>query len=252
MKLRIFGPLAIAAFAAAWVFGSARALAQNAYITNVLDNSVSVVNTATNTVTATIPVGAVPTGVAVTPDGSKVYVTNFESNSVSVIDTASNMVIDTIASVGPSRPVGVAVTPDGGRVYVTDQGFQPTDATVSVINTATNTVIAMIPVGIEPSGVAVTPDSSKVYVVNTRDNTVSAIATATDSVIATIPVGSNPVAFGVFIQPRFAGTPGKANCFGQSVAALISQFGGLNAAAAALGFSSITALERALSAFCEG
>jgi hypothetical protein len=34
----------------------------------------------------------------------------------------------------------------------------------------------------------------------------------------------------------FAGTPGQANCAGQSVSALASQFGGLNAAAAALDF----------------
>jgi hypothetical protein len=35
--------------------------------------------------------------------------------------------------------------------------------------------------------------------------------------------------------PVFAGTPGKANCHGQSVSALARQYGGLNAAAAALG-----------------
>ena len=65
----------------------------------------------------------------------------------------------------------------------------------------------------------------------------------------------NPtIAFGVFIKPalRFAGTPGKANCYGQSVAALAQQYHGLNAAAAALGFSSIRALEKAILEFCEG
>ena len=36
----------------------------------------SVIATATNTVTATIPVGVGPAGVAVSPDGSKVYVAN--------------------------------------------------------------------------------------------------------------------------------------------------------------------------------
>ena len=46
------------------------------YVTNNLSNTVSVINTATNTVTATIPVGANPFGVSVSPDGSKVYVAN--------------------------------------------------------------------------------------------------------------------------------------------------------------------------------
>src|SRR5215470_12939312 len=50
--------------------------AQNAYITNQRSNTVSVIDTATDTVSATIPVGLIPFGVAVSPDGSKVYVTN--------------------------------------------------------------------------------------------------------------------------------------------------------------------------------
>jgi YVTN family beta-propeller protein len=87
-------------------------------------------------------------------------------------------------------------------------------------------------------------------VVNTRDNTVSVIATITNTVVATIPVGSNPVAFGVFIQPRFAGTPGSTSCHGQSISALTRVFGGLNAAAAALGYSSVKALQNSILAYC--
>src|SRR3954469_24512261 len=75
MNLRICRLCTIAAFALSCLLGSAQTLAQNAYITNALDNTVSVIATATNTVIATIPVGAGPTGVAVTSDGSKVYVT---------------------------------------------------------------------------------------------------------------------------------------------------------------------------------
>jgi YVTN family beta-propeller protein len=173
---------------------------------NLRSDTVSVIATATNTVTATIPVGTYPYGVAVTPDGGKVYVANFGSNNVSVIATATNTVIG-----------------------------------------------SPIPIGTNPAGVAVTPDGGKVYVANSGSNNVSVIATATNTVTATIPVGNNPIAFGVFIQPvkSFAGTPGKANCYGQSVSALARQYGGLNAAAAALGFSSITALEKAILAFCE-
>ncbi len=56
----------------------------------------------------------------------------------------------------------------------------------------------------------------------------------------------------VYAKPAFAGTPGKANCFGQSVTALQVQFGGLNAAAAALGFPTVPALQNAIMAFCGG
>jgi YVTN family beta-propeller protein len=129
--------------------------------------------------------------------------------------------------------------------------------TVSVIATATNKATATIPVGIQPEGVAVTPDGGRVYVANFGGNTVSVIATATNTVTATIPLGSvGPVAFGVFIHPaprfEFAGTLGYSNCHGKSVSALAQQFGGLNAAAAALGFASVDALQNAILAFCEG
>ena len=56
----------------------------------------------------------------------------------------------------------------------------------------------------------------------------------------------------VFAKPVFAGTPGKANCHGKSVSALARQFGGLNAAAAALGFPSVQALQEAIEEYCEG
>jgi hypothetical protein len=56
----------------------------------------------------------------------------------------------------------------------------------------------------------------------------------------------------VFVQPVFAGTPGKANCHGKSVSALAQQYGGLSGAAAALGFASVSALQNAILAFCGG
>jgi FG-GAP repeat len=53
-------------------------------------------------------------------------------------------------------------------------------------------------------------------------------------------------------QPVFAGAPGRANCQGQSVSALTRQYGGLNSAAAALGFTSINTLQNAIVGFCDG
>src|ERR1700730_3486747 len=131
MKLRIL----IAAFALACLLGREPSLAQNAYITTSTFNSVSVIDTATNKVAATISVGVTPFGVAVTRDGSKVFVVNanFPSNSVSVIDTATNMVTATIpvGSGDVPEPRAAAVTPDGSKVYVTNANVD----TVSVINT---------------------------------------------------------------------------------------------------------------------
>ena len=82
----------------------------------------------------TIPVGSLPWGVAVTPDGSKVYVANFNDNTVSAIATATNTVVSTIP-VGlipiafgifiqpPSANSGKDACKDGGwRKFVSSPG----------------------------------------------------------------------------------------------------------------------------------
>ena len=81
-----------------------------AYITNSGSNNVSVIDTATNTVKATVSVGYNPLGVAVTPDGTKIYVVNEYNNTLSVINTATNNITSTV-NVG-NDPWGIAVTPD--------------------------------------------------------------------------------------------------------------------------------------------
>ena len=104
----------------------------------------------------------------------------------------------------------MAITSDGTHAYVTNSD----DNTVSVIDTANNTAVAMIPVGQGPTGVAITPDEGRqagqderrhqplAYVTNfcglvscvNSDFTVSVIDTASNTVVATIPVGQDPIA----------------------------------------------------------
>jgi uncharacterized repeat protein (TIGR01451 family) len=92
-----------------------------AYVPNVVSNNVTVIDTATNTVVDTIPVGLAPTDVAITPDGMFAYVANFSSNSVSVIETATNTVVATIPA--GTNPLGVAITPSLPDLAVVKAGF---------------------------------------------------------------------------------------------------------------------------------
>ena len=125
-----------------------------AYVGNSNAGTVSVINTATNAVVGSaIPVGSVPFGIAITPDGTKAYVTNFVDDTVSVIDTATNTVVGSAIPVGDA-PRDIAITPDGTKAYVTNQDAD----TVSVIDTATNTVVGSpITVGDVPFGIAICP-----------------------------------------------------------------------------------------------
>src|SRR5262249_57123177 len=76
--------------ALACLVAPASVLAENAYITNFISANVSVIDTATNAVIATIPVGLGPLGVAVTSHRSKGYVANAGAGEVSANLTATN------------------------------------------------------------------------------------------------------------------------------------------------------------------
>jgi YVTN family beta-propeller protein len=69
---------------------------------------------------------------------------------------------------------------------------------VSVIDPATNKIIATIEVGKRPWNMAITPDGSKLYVANGRSDSVSVIDTKSNTKIKDIPVGTRP--WGVVIQ----------------------------------------------------
>ena len=53
-------------------------------------------------------------------------------------------------------------------------------------------------------------------------------------------------------QPLFAGTPGTPNCHGVSVSTLAQQYNVLDAAAAALNYSSVANLQNAIKTYCGG
>lgn len=132
------------------------------YVANGFSNDVSVIDTTTDKVTATIP--SVPVGpvgaVALAPDGRRLYVAG--TGQVSAIDTVTRTVV---GSVPFREPAKVAVSPDGLRLYVTDA-----DAGLVVLKTDPLGVVNLpVPLGGGPlpgaADVAVTPDGKHVYVV---------------------------------------------------------------------------------------
>ena len=165
------------------------------YVSNNGDNTVSEIDTSTNTVVATIRVGSGPEGVAVTPDGTRLYVAN-DGGAVWVIDTSNNSTVAKVTVGGD--PYGVAITPDGTRVYVTEDN----GAAVSAIDTSSNTVIARIVMPAVPSGVAIAPDGRHAYVASDGANltpAVSVIDTSSNTVVATVGLAGLP--WGIAVTP---------------------------------------------------
>ena len=164
-------------------------IGSRAYVVNQGDNTISVIDTATNMVIGTsAPLASQLGNLAVGPNGTRLYVTT-GSNTVMVVDSS------TLTAVGAPIPVGyfpadVAVSPDGSRVYVANAGdwMDGYVGTVSVIDTATNSVVAEPVVGsgtvfTVPQALVVSPNGSLVYVANAGEGSVSVIDTTTNTVV---------------------------------------------------------------------
>lgn len=171
-----------------------------AYVTNAGGNTVSVVDTATNSVVGSpIPVGTNPDGIAITPNGHTAYVANFGSDSVTPIDlTTSPPTAGTAIGVDVG-PTAVAINPSGTSVFV----LNGTTLSVSVISTATNTVTSTYSLLTynQLTGLAVSVSGQSLYV--TEDNPpnqgLGIINAATGTQSVELPAGVVP--WGVSVLP---------------------------------------------------
>jgi len=185
---------------------------------------VSAIETVTNTVSNSIDVGANPVYGVMTADARRAFIMNKDSNTVTVINAQSNA-LDTFSThTGGTIPVGIApvwadFNPLSNQLLVLNQGDATHPGSVTVISiplcTATTvtsnpncdilnpvdstlfgTIIATIPVGINPAVLAVIQDGTQAFVVNQGnaaagvDGSVSIINLTTDAVIATIPAAT--------------------------------------------------------------
>jgi len=161
-----------------------------AYVTNAGSDNVSVIDTATGTVSATITVGDGPSAIAINPAGTLAYVTNAGSGNVSVIDTTTSPPVVTATVTVGTTPASIAINPAGTLAYVTNAG----SGNVSVIDTTTSppVVTATVTVGTSPQDVAINPSGTRAYVTNYSGQTISVINTSTSAVVHTTPTqGSN-------------------------------------------------------------
>lgn len=132
--------------------------------------TVSVINLKTFKVIKAIKVHLLPSGMMLSPDGSKLYVANANSDLISVINTETDKVIKDInpkpmtALPFGSAPNALAVSPDSNMLYVANGG----NNLIAVIDLVTNNVIGLIPAGWYPGAVVLNKDGSKLFVANTK------------------------------------------------------------------------------------
>lgn len=193
-----------------------------AYVTNSNGSTVSIIDTTNNTLSMDEITGFDgPSGLVMTPDGTKAYVNNYggpdgvmsgNGNTISVVNLDTQMIvktitINTVPPQLPAAPAAVAITPIGDFVYVLNyvDGNIGT-GTVSVIRTADDTIVDTITGFSGPYGISITPDGKFAYVTNFGSNnftpfgtTVSVIDLMTKTISETIEVGIQPS--GVAVTP---------------------------------------------------
>jgi YVTN family beta-propeller protein len=141
-----------------------------------ITGTVSVVDLASMTVTATISTGLHPTGMAF--HGRDLLVANTYSDTISVIDTSSNVVVQTISLALPigvpgqaaaygAAPNSIAVDSKTNTAYVALYNANAI-AVVDLTRGATKPVLGMIPVAYAPSSVVLDKVNNSLIVANDK------------------------------------------------------------------------------------
>jgi YVTN family beta-propeller protein len=169
-------------------------------VANSGSNTVTLLS-GTGSVLATVPVGAKPWKMAVSPDRRLAYVTESGSDTLALLDLRTDKVAGRI-TVG-KVPTFVLLNRDGSVAYVSNAGSN----TISVVKTASRRVVATISTDVEPYALAFSPDGKKLYVANCHypsdtESSVQVIETSNNAVAATIK-GFN-CAEGIAVTPRTA------------------------------------------------
>jgi YVTN family beta-propeller protein len=165
----------------------ALAAGPKAYVGNFKDSTVSVIDTGTERVVATVPVAAGPDGIMVAPGGRSVFVSGSSASTVSEIDASTDRVARNI-DVGKG-PQGLAMTADGKWLLVAVNG----DDRVAFVDTTAHGVSATVPVP-KPHTIAIRPDGRQAYVASQEPGhfALVVIDMATRSVVTEIPLDKPP------------------------------------------------------------
>lgn len=170
-------------------------------VANKSDATVSLVDIASGEVVATLPTGAGPHEVAVSPDGATALVANYGTrgapgSSLTVIDLPGKRVAKTIDLGEHRRPHGVAFLPGGRLAAVTAEGSKA----LLVVDVEAGKVEAAIPTGAEVSHmVALAPGGERAYVANIGSGSATVIDLAGRAKVADVATGEG--AEGIAVTP---------------------------------------------------
>src|SRR5882762_8446862 len=175
------------------------------YVTNEVSGDMTVIDSASYNVIATIPLGKRPRGIHASPDGKTIFVAlsgspiagpdvdestlpppDKSADGIGVFDVAQNKLVRMIPA--GSDPENFDVSKDGSQLFVSNEDT----AEVSIVDVAAGKVTKSVKLGAQPEGVKVTPDGKLVYVTSEETGTIAVVDPAAGKVLKTIKVGHRP------------------------------------------------------------
>ena len=190
--------------------------------------TVSVIDTATDKVTATLNFGKKPRGIAISADGTRLYLSDQTANALVVVDIAKrrddrdacrSAIRRRRSTCRPTASGSSAAIEENDQVVIVDtaalkvdrsikmKGKNPEHAvfspdgkwlyvsaeeadSVDIVDVAKGEVVKSVKVGDRPRGIGFLPDGTRAYVAAENADTVNVFDTATHDVIARIKAGS--------------------------------------------------------------
>ncbi len=173
--------------------------------------STTLETTTLNLTTGTTVAPDLPSGMALSPDGSKLYVALNGVNELGIIDTSTNQLIGTVRTGNAPRQVVLVgdnafVSNEGGRrarpgdftnnsdgtnIVASKVTGAATTGTVTEVSLTTDKPVKQIRVGLEPTAEYLAPDGT-LMVANSNDDSFSLINPATANVVQTVNVNPLP------------------------------------------------------------
>jgi YVTN family beta-propeller protein len=181
------------------------------YVTNERSGDVSIIDSVTNEVVSTVPLGKRPRGIHASPDKQTIYVAlsgspiagpgvdektlppaDKSADGIGVFDVKTAKLVKTIHA--GSDPEEFDLSKDGTLLYTSNEDT----AEASIVDIAMEKVVATLKVGAEPEGVATTPDGKFVYVTSEEDGAIFVVDTEARKVLKSFKVGNRPRSVGFF------------------------------------------------------
>jgi len=213
------------------------AVSYQVYVTNERSGDVTVIDGASNKVTATIPVGKRPRGIHTSPDGKTIYIAlsgtpiegppeldangnpvfkrdkdddddvaaDKSADGIGVLDVATRKLTKKI-SVG-SDPEEFDISRDGRQLFVSNEDVK-TASSVSLANGKVEHIVALSQ---EPEGVALSPDGRSLWVTCETGGDVFVIDTATFKVAGHVKVGPRPRSVAFLQSGKLAVVPSESD-----------------------------------------